>query len=226
VGIDFYEKHLRTQNSFKSLDYVKKQVQGIPGARINVSKPQEGPLTGAAVEIQIKGEDFRVLERESEKIQKLIEDIPGISDLRDNYNKGRPEMRIRVDQEKSALFGLNTAQIANTIRTAVNGTEASEYRIGTDEYDITVRFSEDFRRNYNDLLNLTIFYEGKHYPLANFARIEFASGLSNVNHLDGERVVTVTADAIGRSSAEVLAEAKARLEDYRPPIGYTINFGG
>jgi multidrug efflux pump subunit AcrB len=226
ITIDFYDRHLRSQNSYRSLDYVKGQVQGIPGARINVSKPQEGPPTGAAVEIQIKGEDFRVLERESENIQKLIEDVPGISDLKDNYDKGRPEMRIRIDREKAALFGLNTAQIANTIRTAVNGTEASEYRIGTEEYDITVRFSEDFRSNYNDLLNLSVFYEGEHYPLANFAKVEFASGLSNVNHLDGDRVVTVTAEAIGRSSAEVLIEAKERLAGYKPPVGYTINFGG
>ncbi|NIT55506.1 MAG: AcrB/AcrD/AcrF family protein, partial [Aliifodinibius sp.] len=109
---------------------------------------------------------------------------------------------------------------------AVNGTEASEYRVGTDEYDITVRFSKNFRKNYSDLLNLTIFHEGVHYPLANFANIEFTSGLSKINHVDNDRVVTITADALGRSSAEVLADAKKRLEGYQLPPEYSLSFAG
>ncbi len=226
VTIDFLERYQRTQNSFKTLDQIREKVQAIPGAEINVTKPQEGPPTGKAVEIQIQGEDFRELDRISTAIQQEIRDIPGISELKDNYEKGRPELRVRIDREKAALFGLNTSQIASTIRTAVNGTEASEYRVGQDEYDIMVRFSKDFRANYTDLLNLTVFHEGEHYPLANFATIELASGLSTVNHVDGDRVVTITADAFGRRSAEVLADVKTRLVDYRVPENYTLSFAG
>ncbi|RMF59278.1 MAG: efflux RND transporter permease subunit, partial [Calditrichaeota bacterium] len=200
VTIDLLDKSERHQNSFATLEQIAEKVQGIPGAQIDVSKPQEGPPTGMPVEIQIKGEDFRVLSSISEEIQDIIDDVPGISKLKDDYQKGKPEVRVRIDREKAALFGLSTSLIANTIRTAINGTEASEYRVGTEEYDITVRFSKDFRKSYSDLLNLTIFYEGKHYPLANIASIELTSGLSNINHVEGDRVVTITADAIGRTS--------------------------
>jgi len=226
VTIDFIEKHERQQNSFKTLDEVKKKVEGIPGARIDVSKPQEGPPTGSAVEIQIKGEDFKILESISTDIQKKIKGVTGLTELRDNFEKGKPELRIRIDREKAALLGLNTSHIASTIRTAVNGTEASKYRLGQDEYDITVRFSESFRKSYTDLLNLTVFHEGHHIPLANFAIVDFSSGLGNINHVDGDRVVTITADAFGRSSAEVLAEVKARLQDYQLPPEYTMIFAG
>jgi len=226
VTIDFEDRHLRSQSSFKTLDEIRENITGIPGARIEVDRPQEGPPTGMAVEIQIKGEDFNVLEEQSNQIQDLIENVPGISRLNDNYEKGRPELRIRIDREKAALFGLNTQEIANTIRTAVNGNQASDYRVGTDEYDITVRFSKDYRKNYSDLLNLTVFYEGAHYPLANFAKVEFTSGLSSVNHVDNERVVTITADAFGRSSAEVLADVKKELRDYQLPPGYSMTFAG
>ena len=226
VTIDFEDRHLRSQSSFKTLDEIKENITGIPGARIEVDRPQEGPPTGMAVEIQIKGENFNVLEEQSNKIQDLIENVPGISRLNDNYEKGRPELRIRIDREKAALFGLTTQEIANTIRTAVNGNHTSDYRVGTDEYDITVRFSKDYRKNYSDLLNLTVFYEGAHYPLANFAKVDFTSGLSSVNHVDNERVVTITADAFGRSSAEVLADVKAKLKDYQLPPGYSMTFAG
>ncbi len=226
VTIDFLERHLRKQNSFTTLEEVKEKIQGIPGARIDVTKPQEGPPTGNAVEIQIKGESFAVLDQISSDIQRRIKSVPGLTELRDNYEKGKPELQIRIDREKAALLGLNTAQIASTIRTAINGTVASEFRVGQDEYDITVRFAKDFRRNYSDLLGLTIFYEGKHIPLANLATVNFSSGLSTVNHVDGDRVITITADAFGRSSAEVLAETKDRLKDYVPPEGYTLTYAG
>ena len=226
VTIDFIEKHERQQNSLKTLEEIKEKVKGLAGARIDVSKPQEGPPTGAAVEIQIKGEDFRTLEKLSNEVQKSIRNVEGLTDLRDNYEKGKPELRIRIDREKAALLGLNTSQIASTIRTAINGTKASEYRLGQDEYDITVRFSENYRKSYTDLLNLSIFHEGIHIPLANFATVDFSAGLSNINHVDGDRVVIITADAFGRSSAEVLAEAKDRLENFPLPEGYSISFAG
>jgi multidrug efflux pump len=226
VTIDFVEKHDRSQSSFKTLDEIRDQVIGIPGARIDVSKPQEGPPTGNAVEIQIKGENFTILEQAALEIQRRIRDVDGLTDLRDNYEKGKPELRIRIDREKAALLGLNTAQIASTIRTAVNGSKASDYRVGQDEYDITVRFQKDFRKSYTDLLNLTVFHEGKHIPLANFATVEFSAGLSNINHVDGDRVVTVTADAFGRSSAEVLADVKDRLQNFTLPESYTLSYAG
>ncbi|GAB4375937.1 MAG: efflux RND transporter permease subunit [Calditrichia bacterium] len=226
ITIDFKDRHLRTQNSFVTLEQVKRKVEGIPGAQIDVTKPQEGPPTGSAVEIQIKGENFAILEQISKQIQKTIRTVPGLTELKDNYETGRPELRIRINREKAALLGLNTAQVASTIRTAVNGSEASEYRVGQDEYDITVRFSKDYRKSYSDLLNLTIFHEGQHIPLANFATVDFSTGLSTINHVDGDRVITITADAFGRSSAEVLAEVKERLSDFAVPEGYSLIYAG
>jgi len=226
VTIDFLKRQYRQQNTFVTLDELQQKVKNIPGAKIDVTKPQNGPPTGSPVEIQIKGNDFSVLESISDQIQRLIEDIPGLTELKDNFEKGKPEFRIRIDREKAALLGLNTFQIANTIRTALYGTKASDYRVGQDEYDITVRFEKGFRESYNDLLNVTIFYEGKHIPLSNFATIELTSGLSRINHLEGDRVIIITANTIGRSSAEVLNDVKNRLKNLRLPEGYTLLYGG
>ena len=104
-----------------------------------------GPPTGRVVEIQLKGEDFAVLNNMAQEITNTIGDTPGMAKLTDDYEKGKPELRINVDHRKAALHGLSTTQIASTIRTAVNGTEASQYRVGTDEYDIFVRFDQDYR---------------------------------------------------------------------------------
>ena len=226
VTIDFLDRGERSRNTVKTLEDLRAELGNIPGAKIEISKPQEGPPTGSAVEIQIKGEDFKILDENAEKIKALIKDVPGLSELEDDYDAGRPEVRIRIDREKAALLGLNTSQIAGTIRTAINGTKASDYRVGQDEYDITVRFSKSARQDYTDILNLTVFHEGNHIPLANVARVEFASGLTNVNHVNGDRVVTVSAEAFGRNSAEVLRDVKARLAGYQLPAEYSLIFAG
>ncbi len=75
-------------------------------------------------------------------------------------------------------------------------------------------------------MELTIFHEGTHFPLANFATIELSSGLSQVNHVDEDRVVIVTADAIGRSSSEIMIDVKELLKDFEIPEGYTLNYAG
>ena len=226
VTVALVDKRDRAQNSLLTQNQLKSLVTGIPGARIEVVQQEMGPPTGKAVEIQIRGDDFSVLAKAADQIQQFLRDVPGISNIDSDYEEGRPELRIKIDREKAALLGLNTAQVAGTIRTAINGTAASEYRVGTDEYDITVRYKIDYRKGYTDLLNLTIFNEGTHYPLANFADVELATGLSSVSHVGGERVVTITADAFGKSAAEVLAESKKRLADYEPPPGYNITYAG
>jgi CzcA family heavy metal efflux pump len=226
VTVALVDKRDREQSSLLTQQQLNSLVSGIPGPRIEVVQQEMGPPTGKAVEIQVRGEDFSVLAKASEEIQRRLRNVPGISNIDSDYEQGRPELRIVIDREKAALLGLNTAQVAGTIRTAINGTEASEYRVGTDEYDITVRYKVDYRKSYTDLLNLTIFYEGRHYPLANFATVELATGLSSVSHVGGERVVTITADAFGKSEAEVLADTKRRLADYEPPSGYNITYAG
>ncbi len=226
VTIDMLDKPDRKQSSVLTLEQVRAKVAGIPGVRVDVTKPENGPPTGRAVEVRLKGKDLAVLDAMSVDIQKRIAGVPGLARLDDDYEPGRPELRVDIDRVKAALQGLSTAKIAGTIRTAINGTVASKYRVGSDQYDITVRFDRDYRTHYNDLLDLTVLQDGVHRPLANFATVHLATGLSSINHVGGERVITVSADAIGRSSAEVLAEARNRLASYVPPQGYALSFTG
>lgn len=68
-----------------------------------------------------------------------ITNLPGLYDLKDDYNVGKPEIEVVVDREKAGMLWTNTGQIASTVRAAINGAEASKYRVGEDEYKIRVR---------------------------------------------------------------------------------------
>jgi len=227
ITIEFLDREDRVQNSFKTIEEMRGAFDHIPGVRVDVLKPDNGPPTGAPVDVEILGVDFEMLGQLAKQVKQRIKNIPGITDLQDDFDEGRPEIRVRVDREKAALYGLSTWLIASTIQTAVMGTEASKYRVGEDEYDITVRFRESDRDRYETLDQLTIFYEGSHIPLSNVASFELSGGLGSIIRKNQDRVVSVTANVEeGRLSNDVLAEVIAELEDFEVPSGYAIRFSG
>jgi multidrug efflux pump subunit AcrB len=124
---------------------------------------------------------------------------------------------------------LNTNQIASTIRSAINGTEAAKFRTGEDEYDITVRLAENDRSSLESVRNLTILYEGQQIPLVAIASTRTRGGLGSITRLDLSRVATVTGDAApGFNGNEVLQKVQAYLADYETtlPPGYTVDYTG
>jgi multidrug efflux pump subunit AcrB len=150
--------------------------------------------------------------------------------LDDNLDRGKPELRLHVDRIDAMLAGLSTRDIAATIQTAVRGTDASEYRIGEDEYDIVVRLAPEARGSLDDLGNLTVPDEdGIPVPLRALARLEPGVGPAAIRRVDLKRVVTVDADVVraqGRTEDSVRAEVGARLSKMELPPGYRWAFAG
>ena len=227
VTMEFVDMEDRSQSSFESLDNLRKELQDLTGARITVEKMEEGPPTGAPVNIEISGFDFKELGILAGKVTEIIRDIPGLVDITDNYDNDLPELRIIPDVEKAGRYGLRTFDIAGTVRTALHGSETAKYRVGEDEYDIMVRYQEAYRDKVEDLENATVFFEGKTIPIGAFAEKEFGTGLAAVHRIDARRVVTVMADAAdGYNSTALLAQVQQALADLQLPPGYAIDFTG
>ena len=227
ITLNFKDKELREQSSFKTIDEIRSSVNGISTADIRIQKQQGGPPTGPPVNIELSGDDFIQLGKLSEQVKDKIKDISGLKDLKDDFNEARPEIKITIDREKAALYKLTTSSIAMTIRTAINGTAASKFRVGKDEYDITVRLDKSQRDNVSAIENLYIANkDNKNIPLTSVAKIEFAGGIEAINRKDQKRVVTVSANAEGRLGNDVLNDVKKNLEGFKLPSGYNIVYTG
>ncbi len=225
----------RPESSKNTMTRLRQQLQGIPGIEIDFEKDSAGPPTGAPVNIEISGERFDVIARITREVRQSLNEaaatgaIPGLVDLADNLNTGRPELRVNIDRERAARFGLNTSQIANTVRSAINGFEASKYRTGKDEYDITVRLEESQRQSLESIEKLTIEYEGSQIPITAVADFELGGGLGSITRLDLDRVATITGDVSpGFNAAAVLGQVQAHLADYEEsmPVGYNLAYTG
>ncbi len=179
VTLDLLDMEERSQSSFATLEEARRRVRGIPGATINVERPIEGPPVGDPLSIELTGDDFARLGEIAERIQREIADIPGLATLDNDFDLARPEVIVRVDRDQAARLGLSTALIARTLRTAINGTEASQFREGEDEWDITVRFAPGARSSLADLQRLVVVNEdGEQIPLETVAQVSTGAALA------------------------------------------------
>ena len=227
VTMEFVKREYREQSSRKTLTELREATRDFTGAKLVIEKMEEGPPTGKPVNIEITGEDFASLGDIAGRVREIIRDVPGLVDLQDDYDRGRPEIRVRPDLDKAARLGLRTMDVASTVRTAIHGNDISKFRQGEDEYDIVVRFAGNSRRSVEDIEDLTVFYEGEDIPLGAFADVSFTTGLGAINRIDAQRVVVVSGDlAEGYNGNAVLAAVQQRLVDFEMPPGYEMSFTG
>lgn len=231
--VDFGE---RIEPSGITLTKIRDVIRDIPDVIINIDGEQIGPPTGAPVNIEISGDEFDEIVRITQDITQILVDasvtqtVPGLVDVRNNVSGGLPEYRILVDYESASRFGLSMADIAQTIRIANNGLEASKWRDGEDEYDIVVRLRPEDRQDLESMRNLNIRTQmGAVIPLVSVASFEEGSGLGNITRLNLQRTATVVGQAApGFSGPEVLAKAQQVLAEYQRnlPPGYSMEYTG
>jgi multidrug efflux pump subunit AcrB len=227
LSLEFLKHEERVGSSRQELEDLRERLTAFTGAEVFIKNQENGPPSGEVVNIEISGRDFEELGRLAEQVRNRIRDIPGLVNLQDTYDPGRPEISVRPDPDKAARYGLRTNDIASTVRTALTGNDVSKFRIGEDEYDITVRYAGPARGSVEDLEKLTVFYEGENVPLTAFADVSYTTGLGAISRIDGRRVVTVTAGAAaGVNGNALLAEAQSRLTDFELPRGYSISYTG
>jgi multidrug efflux pump subunit AcrB len=229
VVLDFKDFHDRSRPSSKIVNEVRQRIlKTIKGAEVQVEKEEEGPPTGPPINIEISGEDILTLGELAAAVRKEIREIAGLVDLKDNFVKGKPEIRVRVDKEKAALMGLDTYTIAYTVKAAINGVKAGVYREGKDEYDIIARLPARDRRSIENLKRITVSGpRGEPIPLTSLAEISLGSGIGAIMRLDQKRVVTISGDVSDRLANDVIKDIDARLKkNISWPRGYGYRFSG
>jgi len=228
IGIQFYDIEDRVEPSTKTVEEIRKRVKDIPGAQISVAEQEEGPPTGAPINIEIVGDNFNVLGTIALQLRSVLEKIPFVQDIRDDYVPGSPTVNVRVDRQKASMLGLSTDIIGFALKVAFNGLKVSTFREGDEDYDITVQLAESDRKVTDILRELLIPTPEGLVPLSTVTTFEIAGGLGQVNRINHERVVTVKANVDEEKipGPVVRAQAEKLLADFQLPPGYKIRFTG
>jgi len=229
VGVRFIDLEDRSRSTYDTVEDIRKRLKDIAGAKITVAMEAEGPPTGAAINIEISGDNFAVLGSIAREIRSVLEKTPHVEDIQDNFVEGTPSVRIRIDRQKAALFGLNTSAIGSAIKTSYNGLAISSFREGNEDYDITVQLPKKYRQVDNVLREFMIpTPTGVIVPLSTLATVDYTGSLGNINRINNRRTVTVKAnvDETKIPGPVVREQAEKLLAEMPLPPGYTLSFTG
>jgi HAE1 family hydrophobic/amphiphilic exporter-1 len=223
----------RLRSDIQIASDLERRVAGIPGLKTRVRTGSGFFLLRLAsggteqVQLEINGFDVETASRLAVRVQKLVEDVPGVTDARLSRETGVPELHLNIDRIRAADLNLTVSQISGTIQTALAGTSAGALRDGGNEFNILVKLRGAERLGIEEVLDLTVRNtEGIPVVMRNVLQIEPQSGPVRIERKNQERVMYVNAQVRGRVLGSVVKDIREKIKTLPIPEGFTIHFGG
>ncbi len=236
VTVNFVEYNKRIGlSTTKYMDEIRNVVQNIPNTIISVEKNAMGPPTGKPINIEISGENLDELISSSNTFIKYIDSlgIPGIEELKSDFENKKPELLINIDRERANIEGIFTGQIGMELRNALFGLETSKYREGEDQFPIMIRYEEKQRKNINTLLNLKITYRDmntgllRQIPLSSLAKIEYKNAYGGIKRKNLKRMITISSNVLsGYNANEIVKSINSALPAFQKSDAIDIKLTG
>lgn len=222
-----YDVPDRERSVWEIADEMRRDIELIPEI-VSFSVSTAGGASAAnTVDVEIFGYDFNTTSLLAEQLREKIAAIPGAEDVQVSRKEDRAELQMVLDRKKLAESGLNTAMVASALRNRVTGMTASFLREQGDEYDIIVRFKEDFRSAVSDLEAITIMNpRGERIKLGEIGEVMEYWNPPNIERKRRERVVTVTAVPSGIALGNLAKEINRVIDQTELPAGVAVNVGG
>ncbi|WP_347052064.1 efflux RND transporter permease subunit [Flavobacterium olei] len=213
---------------------MKEEMEIIPGANIEISQPIQMRfnelMTGSRSDIAIKifGDDLEILDAKALELISKIKGIEGIGDLKADKVTGLPQITVKYEYDKIALYGLNISDINQIIRSSFAGESAGKIYDESKRFDVVVRMDEKNREDITDVSNLFIpLPNGQQVPLSQVASVDYEQGPVQVIREDGKRRITVGLNVRGRDIKSVVEEIQKKLDkNFKLPAGYYVTYGG
>lgn len=237
VEIAMVPQSERSQSTSDLAAEIRKNLSGkVPGADIRVDAQSGlwilrrvfGGGGGEDVQFELRGYDIEKAYELAQDIKLRVEKLPGIVEVRAGRSEGTPEERILFDRDKIADLGLSVRDVAQVVQTNIGGSRAGSYRVGGDEYPITVRLQPEDRLGTLDIDNISIRTpDGGVLPVSSVIKKQRGRGPEDINRINGQRVTNITANLqSGVALSEAVEAIKAELIDYPLPDGFNIVYGG
>jgi CzcA family heavy metal efflux pump len=227
IHIEFKKMEARRGNTLDHVNRFRRAMPVVPGAEILVEREKDGPPTGAPVEVEISGDDFETLRQIASDVSRIVATIPGVVDLRDDFEDALPELQFHVDRERAALLGADTRSIGTFLRMSLYGLEGGRFRGEKDEYDITLRPPEGQRNTLEWLDRVRIpMPSGATVPITSLGEFRYSAGRGAIQRKDQKRVIKISANDAGRGVDKILADVKEKVGALALPRGYAVAYTG
>jgi CzcA family heavy metal efflux pump len=182
---------------------------------------------GAAVTVNVFGNDLDQLDRTAGQIARIVAAIPGRAEVQLQSPPGMPEILVRLRKDGIARWGFDPLSVLDVVRTAYGSEVVGQTYEGNRVFDVSVLLASSRRPPVSELGALPLRNaDGKFIPLSELADLQESSGRYVVLHEGARRVQTITCNVRGRSVDSFVQEARRRISSIKLPAGTYVAFSG
>ncbi|MEO6687102.1 MAG: CusA/CzcA family heavy metal efflux RND transporter, partial [Dyadobacter sp.] len=216
------------------MEKMSEALEAIPGATTEFSQPIQMRfnelMTGVRSDVAVKifGEDLEMLVSKGDEVLKIIQDVKGVTEAKAERVAGLPQITVRYNKDKLALYGLNVGDLNKVIRTGFAGEMAGVVYEGEKRFDMVVRLAQEKRQDISNLKTLFVSLpSGSQIPLEQVADIAYEPGPMQISREDGKRRIVVGFNVRDRDVKSVIEEIQKKLDQKLSlPAGYYVTYGG
>ncbi|NOU95527.1 MMPL family transporter [Paenibacillus sp. LMG 31456] len=223
------ERKMKTE---QIVEQIRNLTTGNAGAQISVNArssirlPGLGGGGGADIQVNLNGPDMAVLSKLGDMVAEELRAIPTLRNVQNTLDRNIPEFDMTIDREAASYYGISVREVMTSIRTAYQGSVATNFKTGDTQISVLVKYPSEFTNNLENLNQVVITTaSGAQIPLNAIAKVEPGSGPAQIRHINQQRLATIQGSVFNAPIGDVSTEVQARLATIQPPDGYTITLG-
>lgn len=213
---------------------LRSEFASIPGTNVTIGQPIghriDHMLSGTRANIAVKifGPDLQGLRSVGTEVRDAIQDVRGVVDLQLEQQVDVPQLRLDVDRQALARYGLTPGDFAEAVDVAFNGEVVSQVLEEGRSVDLVVRLPEEDRQSAAAVAAMPIAAPtGQRVPIASLARVTMTRGPNTISRENVQRKIVVQANVAGRDLGSTVEEIRERIaRDVVMPPGYFVEYGG
>jgi HME family heavy-metal exporter len=233
-GVHYSEIDVELKRSQRSRDAVLQDIRNrlnVLPAVVNVGQPISHRLdhilsgVNAQIALKVYGDDLDTLRALAAQLRDRLASIPGVTDLQVEKAVLIPQLKVRLDYEKAAAYGVTPSAVLKALETLLGGEKLAQVIEGSRRFDLVVRLP-DSARGPQALAQLLVETPGGRIPLSRVAEIEDSDGPNQISRDNTRRRIAISANSDGTDLATIVARIREQLAANPLPTGYFTSLEG
>lgn len=206
ISIALPESDLQIDSATEMQNKIRAHFSEFPGVNFYFSEGFRGQMMGSSIDIALRSDDLEGSLDIADKIAKIIDEIPELSEARISMDKALPQVEVVIDRERAYSFGVDVATVAQEINYVINGSTASVYRQDGEDYSVIVSYRPEDRKTINDLESIYVRGSKGMVSVANFASLKKGLGPVSISRENQSRIIHVRASNLSNLNDNVIEE--------------------
>ncbi len=226
--LNLTSKGQRSRSSFDIADGLRPLLQDIAGCEITVDASSTmGMMGGSDISLDITGVDYATLSMIADDLADRISRLPDAIDVKSSLAEQVPQVKVTVNREAAAQYGLTAASIGMAVRSELTGSTATTVMISNRELDVVVRGDGSAAESLDALRSMPVATPlGGTVPLSSVAEASVVQEPQSISRVNQSRQVQVTGSTLSGDTTAMTQALRAILAEYQMPEGYTVEISG